>query len=180
MTIRRGLRAACLAAALLGGAAPAHAAAALAVGVTDSPADGIAYGWAINFKTVEEARKVALEKCQAFEGAPKAGKACKLIGAAEKHCLAMAFDPKDDSPGMGWAVEASRDGVGRARWNVAAPRRRPTGGTFARSISSSATAISDAVRARRSAQSEKLVPQPQDDLAFGLLILNAAPIRSST
>src|ERR1700761_154966 len=29
-------------------------------------------------------------------------------------------------------------------------------------------------------QTEKLVPQPQDDVALGLWILNAAPIRSST
>ena len=29
-------------------------------------------------------------------------------------------------------------------------------------------------------QTEKLVPQPQDELAFGLFTLKAAPMRSST
>src|SRR2546423_1460209 len=32
----------------------------------------------------------------------------------------------------------------------------------------------------RADQTEKLVPQPQEDCAFGLLILNEAPMRSST
>jgi len=32
---------------------------------------------------------------------------------------------------------------------------------------------------KRESQTEKLVPQPQDERAFGLLTLNAAPIRSS-
>ena len=126
--LRHWPRVACVMVLLVAGSAgPLHAAAALAVGVTDSPADGIAYGWAINFPSLEEARKVALEKCRAFENAPKAVKACKLIGAAEKHCLALAFDPKNDSPGMGWAIESSREAAQRRaleRCRAAAPPRR--------------------------------------------------------
>lgn len=87
----------------------ANAAAAIAVGVSDDPADGIAYGWAINFKTVDEARKEAMENCRAYKPAPNAARFCRLIGAAEKECVALAFDPKDDSSGMGWALAADRE-----------------------------------------------------------------------
>jgi hypothetical protein len=87
----------------------AQAAAAIAVGVSDNPADGIAYGWAINFKTVDEARKEAMENCRAYKPAPNAARFCRLIGAADKQCVALAFDPKDDSSGMGWALAADRE-----------------------------------------------------------------------
>ena len=87
----------------------ARAAAALAVGVSDDPADGIAYGWAINFKTVDEARKKAMDNCRTYKAAPNAARFCRLIGAADKQCVALAFDPKDDSPGMGWALAGDRE-----------------------------------------------------------------------
>ena len=86
----------------------ANAAAALAVGVTDRPGDGIAYGYAFNYKTEDEAKEIARSGCRGYKEAPKATPFCRIIGSVSKGCIAVAFDPKDDSPGMGWAVHEDR------------------------------------------------------------------------
>ena len=56
--------------------------------------------------------------------------------------------------------------------------------TFAKAVGLkpnwSASAYSDGVRQGGGNQMEKLVPQPQDAVACGLLIRNDAPIKSST
>ncbi len=114
-------------AAAAGLAGAAHAASALAVGVTDNPRDGLAYGWAVNYETVDEARREAMRQCRDFKDAPRASRQCRLIGAADKLCMAIAFDPDTDSSGMGWAVaatltEAQEQAVDNCR--AAAPRER--------------------------------------------------------
>ncbi len=122
-----------LAACTLAGAAaflPMHANAsgALAVGVTDNPRDGIAYGFAWNYKTEAEAREVVMRKCREYTQAPKANQNCRLIGSFSNGCFALAFDPKSDSSGMGWAIaqtrSAARDGAMANCQDAAPPGRR--------------------------------------------------------
>lgn len=91
--------------------AKALAASALAVGVTGNPRDGIAYGFSYNYSSVEDAERAAMNKCRDYKAAPKAARRCKLVGGLKKGCIAVAFDPKSDSPGMGWAVAARRADV---------------------------------------------------------------------
>jgi hypothetical protein len=89
--------------------AAAQAAVALAVGTTSRPVEGIAFGYSYNYDTVEEAESDALKSCFAYKAAPKAAKRCKAFGSMKKGCVAIAFDPKSDSPGMGWAVAEKRE-----------------------------------------------------------------------
>jgi hypothetical protein len=91
----------------------ALAAGALAVGVTGNPSDGLAFGTAWNYKTEDAARDAAVQRCREYQGAPKAVKFCKVAGTFVDGCLAIAFDPKDDSPGMGWTVSDTRDNAER-------------------------------------------------------------------
>ena len=84
------------------------AAGALVVGVTGNPNHGIAYGYAWNHQTEDEAREAATLRCREYQPAPEANKFCKLIGTFTDGCFALAFDPKSDSPGMGWAVGSDR------------------------------------------------------------------------
>jgi len=85
------------------------AAGALAVGVTGNPSDGLAFGTAWNYKTEGEASDAALQRCREYKGAPKAVLRCKIAGTFVDGCLSIAFDPKDDSPGMGWVVADDRN-----------------------------------------------------------------------
>ena len=93
----------------LAGPIEAHAASALWVGTTTNPREGIAIGYAWNYKTREEATHAAERRCREYKPAPKAARQCRLIGSIERGCLSTAFDPKSDSPGMGWAVAKDRD-----------------------------------------------------------------------
>ena len=81
---------------------------ALAIGVTRDPNDGLAWGVARR-TTEDEARRVALSECRAFKGARQAASACRVIGSLADGCVAIAFDPKTDSSGMGWTVAKDRD-----------------------------------------------------------------------
>lgn len=86
----------------------AFAAGALAVGITANPSDGLAFGTAWNHKTEESAREDALAHCREFKNAPKAARRCRISGSFKEGCLAIAFDPKNDSPGVGWAIGKNR------------------------------------------------------------------------
>jgi hypothetical protein len=72
------------------GVSSAGAAGAMAVGVC------AAYGYAFDFKMVEEARAAALAKC--------AGKRCKLIGVMQHACGAFAIDGHNACGPHGYAV----------------------------------------------------------------------------
>lgn len=105
----------------------AQAAVALAIGVTGDPNDGLAAGRSYNFKTEEEAARAAIKSCRDFKTALKASRNCRLIGTLPKGCIGVAFDPKTDSTGMGWAVAEKReDAKSQAMENcrIAAPRDR--------------------------------------------------------
>ena len=68
----------------------AGAAGAMAVGAC------AAYGYAFDFKVVEEARAAALANCT--------GKRCKLIGVMQHACGAFAIDGHDACGAHGYAV----------------------------------------------------------------------------
>jgi hypothetical protein len=72
------------------GVSSAGAAGAMAVGVC------AAYGYAFDFRMVEEARAAALAKC--------AGKRCKLIGIMQHACGAFAIDGHNACGPHGYAV----------------------------------------------------------------------------
>ena len=83
------------------GIQPALAEGALAIGITnDVGKDGIAYGTAINYKTVSEARDIALRNCRTYKEAPRAAAMCRLVSTVKDLCFAAAFDPKDNEPGV--------------------------------------------------------------------------------
>jgi hypothetical protein len=121
------------AAALLAGCAlysPVHAVGAIAVA---EPAniveDGYAVGVASNQKTVADAERIAVEQCQSVEATPAATrKLCKVVRTFENQCAAGALDPKDGTPGAGWAVAetlaiAKRDALQRCEDTAGKERR---------------------------------------------------------
>jgi hypothetical protein len=89
------------------GVRPAAADGALAVG---EPADvaeqGYAYGFAVNVASSNEASTKALRDCTTESpGVDKRAQAlCKVVQTFKNKCFAVAMDPKDATPGAGWAV----------------------------------------------------------------------------
>jgi hypothetical protein len=93
---------------VLAGAA-ARADGALVVGSTaDVAKDGIAIGTSINYKSPEEADAAALERCRNYKPAPKAAAQCRSVGTFKGECYAISFDPKDGTPGAGWAIAGTK------------------------------------------------------------------------
>ena len=89
--------------------APAMADGALAVGSTsDVSKDGIAVGTSINYKTPGEAEQAALKRCKDYKPAPKAAAQCRSVGSFRGECYAVSFDPKEGTPGAGWAIAATK------------------------------------------------------------------------
>ncbi len=94
--------------ALAGSAARADG--ALAVGSTSDVAkDGIAIGTSINYKTGDEAEAAAMERCRNYKPAPKAAAQCRSVGSFKDECYAISFDPKEGTPGAGWAIASSKE-----------------------------------------------------------------------
>jgi hypothetical protein len=93
--------------ALVAGApSPAASAGALAIG---KPAriekQGVAVGFAHNFKSREIAEAAALKSCLGFKDAPADTRAlCKVVKSFENACYSVALDPKNGTPGFGWAI----------------------------------------------------------------------------
>jgi len=121
-SIERGRRAAAtvIAACLIGGAAgwPNRSAAegALAVGLpADVAKDGFAFGYALEKSSAEEARAAALADCRAESpGVDKRAQAlCAPAGSFRNKCFAVAMDPKDATPGVGWAIAPSLKAASR-------------------------------------------------------------------
>ena len=108
------------AAALLALCSPASAFGALAIAEpANIVTDGYAAGVASNQKTSADAERIAVEQCQTVEATPIATrKLCKVVRTFENQCAAGALDPKDGTPGAGWAVAetlaiAKRDALQR-------------------------------------------------------------------
>jgi hypothetical protein len=118
--IRRSARPALLATALLAGilVRPEGAAAegALAVGLpSDVAAEGFAYGFALDQPTTEQARAGALRDCKTETPGvdPRAQALCAVVQTFKHQCFAVAMDPKDATPGVGWAIAPDKEAAGR-------------------------------------------------------------------
>jgi hypothetical protein len=99
----------CAVALVVMAGAAARADGALAVGSTaDVAKDGIAIGTSINYKSPEEAEQAAMERCKGYKPAPKAAAQCRSVGNFKGECYAISFDPKDGTPGAGWAIAATK------------------------------------------------------------------------
>jgi hypothetical protein len=99
----------CAIAVVVMAGAAARADGALVVGSTaDVAKDGIAIGTSINYKSPEEADAAALERCRNYKPAPKAAAQCRSVGTFKGECYAISFDPKDGTPGAGWAIAATK------------------------------------------------------------------------
>jgi hypothetical protein len=79
---------------------------AVAVGSTGNVAkDGIAIGSSTDWPTKAEAIAHALKNCQTSQNAPAKVRAlCKIVQTFTRQCFATATDPKDGTPGFGWAL----------------------------------------------------------------------------
>lgn len=91
------------------GPIPSAAESALAIGSTGNVVkDGIAMGDGYNAPTREVAIAKALAECGAFN-APKARPYCQIVGTFTGQCDAIALDPKPGTPGVGWAIAATKE-----------------------------------------------------------------------
>jgi hypothetical protein len=88
----------------------ASAEAALAVGLpSDVGKQGVAMGWALNYRTKEAAQAEALKRCRGYRDAPQSTKdLCKVVESFSKTCLAVAWDPDNGTTGLGWAVRKTQ------------------------------------------------------------------------
>jgi Domain of unknown function (DUF4189) len=88
---------------------PASAEGALAIGLPrDTARDGIAFGFALKYRSRATAEAAALDKCRTFQDAPPQTRAlCRLVESFSGRCLAIALDTKPGVHGEGWAIEYS-------------------------------------------------------------------------
>jgi hypothetical protein len=83
---------------------PAKAAGALAVALPqDVVADGFSYGTAYNYGSESEARTRALERCRATKSDMRRA-LCTVVASFRNQCIAVAMDPDDGTPGVGWSI----------------------------------------------------------------------------
>ena len=109
---------------------PSLRAGALAVGVPpDVARQGFAAGHALNAPTPDKARRGATESCHGSTGASEeAKKLCNVVATFSDQCYAIALDPKDGTPGVGWAIAKTQEAadaqaIAQCR-NTAGPSRR--------------------------------------------------------
>jgi|HubBroStandDraft_4_1064222.scaffolds.fasta_scaffold704926_1 hypothetical protein len=127
-------------AAILAANDRAHSEGAIAEGIAPG---GIAKGYelsiSVNYPTTDDARAAALADCKkkpekvASGAAPDSGNAkararCEVVGTFSKKCAALALDPKDGTPGAGWAtgdtqLKADEEALARCRSTAGASRR---------------------------------------------------------
>jgi hypothetical protein len=84
-----------------------HAEGALAIGhPPDIAKQGYAFGTSWNYATKDEAISNALERCRRTKSdVPRS--LCKVVRVFKNECAVVALDPKNGTPGAGWAVEAT-------------------------------------------------------------------------
>jgi hypothetical protein len=83
-----------------------RAAGAVAVGEPAEIAkDGVAIYTFVNADNSGSAKEKALAGCKALPHASSTSRAlCKVVATFENQCVAEALDPKDGTPGFGWAM----------------------------------------------------------------------------
>jgi hypothetical protein len=89
----------------------ANAAGAMAVGIAQGGAQkGFAYGINSNSETEAAAKEKVLDLCKHAKNANDAARSrCKLVGTMKDQCGVIAMDPKNGTPGVGWAIAADLD-----------------------------------------------------------------------
>jgi Domain of unknown function (DUF4189) len=113
---------------------PNHSAAegALAIALPPQGASkGFSYGLSVNAPDAETAVSRAIEACRATSDAknnPTLRGLCKLIQKFKNQCGTDAMDPKAGTPGVGWAVAATRqkaeaEALAKCRATAGAGRR---------------------------------------------------------
>jgi hypothetical protein len=108
---------------------PGVAAGAVALGVPpDIAKDGVASFVSIR-ATTEEAKKAALAGRKGMQISSKTSRSfCKIVATFENQCVATALDPKDGTPGFGWAMasnsaQAKKQAISNCR-DTAGPARQ--------------------------------------------------------
>jgi hypothetical protein len=103
---------------------------ALAIGLpADVARQGFAAGFKMNANDMEAARLAALASCHEAAGASaEAKKLCTVVATFRDQCFAVAMDPADGTPGVGWAVAetsqlANQQALEQCRGS-AGPKRR--------------------------------------------------------
>ena len=136
----RGLISLIVFAAILAANDRANAAGAIAEGIAPGGvAKGYGFGIHVNGPNADAARAAALAACQKApkqlaSGAPpdaaqaKARAQCAVVSSFSNKCVAVALDPKDGTPGAGWAVgdtqkQADDESLARCRNTAGADRR---------------------------------------------------------
>jgi hypothetical protein len=88
------------------------AAGALAVGLPPDVANaGFTYGFSIDHPNDQGAREEALQQCRTTKDAAhdeKLRSLCTIITTFKNQCVAVAMDPRNGTPGVGWAVAQDR------------------------------------------------------------------------
>ena len=96
--------------AAMAATSPAGADGALAVGSTANVVkDGIAVGTSVNYESASAAVEAALTRCRGYKPAPKAAAQCRSVGSFKNECYAVSFDPKEGTPGAGWAIAPTKE-----------------------------------------------------------------------
>jgi hypothetical protein len=102
---------------------------ALAVGLPSDVANaGFTYGFSIDHTDERSAREEALQQCRSTKDAAQDEKLrslCTVITTFRKQCVAVAMDPRNGTPGVGWAVAEDR----RVAEDQALEKCRQTDGT---------------------------------------------------
>ncbi len=91
-------------------ASDANAEGAIAIGIArGGVVQGYAIGWSNDLPSKSAAQKAALDGCRTSPNSNKpAQQNCKLVGTIVNQCVASALDPKNGTPGAGWAVAATQ------------------------------------------------------------------------
>jgi uncharacterized protein DUF4189 len=89
---------------------------ALAVGLpSDVAGEGFAYGFSLDQPTADQARAEALQDCKTETPGvdPRAQALCAVVQTFKNQCFAVAMDPKDATPGVGWSIARDKAAAGR-------------------------------------------------------------------
>ncbi|HEY2135889.1 MAG TPA: DUF4189 domain-containing protein [Xanthobacteraceae bacterium] len=105
---------------------------ALAVGMPANVARmGFAYGSSLNSATMAKARAGAIDGCRGALGNASADlrKLCKVVATFRNQCFAVAMDPADGTPGVGWAIAenqemADREAIEQCRTTAGSTRQQ--------------------------------------------------------
>jgi hypothetical protein len=106
----------------------ANAAGAVAVGIAPGGViKGYGYGFQGNSPNMDEAKAKALGACKTSPSNPATQARCKVVATFTNKCVAGALDPKNGTPGAGWALgdtqkQADDEALARCR-STAGDRR---------------------------------------------------------